>query len=113
VKVQSVPGECHGGRNRLLFADIPAELIRDEPSTRALVRVSTEALNRGLRPHHTRWQARFRNWYAYQTDALCTKTPQEVQKSFQEYEALVQDLLRVNRKLIQYAGELQKIVRDE
>jgi hypothetical protein len=42
---------------------------------------------------------------------LKTKTPQEVQKAFPEYSKLIEDMKNVNAQLIQYAGELEKIIR--
>lgn len=99
------------GKVRELIAAIPADLVRSEPSTQELVRIATDTLNKGLRPHLTRWQARFRNWYAHQADALKTKTPQEVQREFKQYDELMADMQRVNEQMIQYAAELQKLVR--
>jgi hypothetical protein len=99
------------GRIRQLISDIPATWVRQEHSTRELVRISTDTLNNGLRPHLTRWQARFRNWYANQSEALKSKTPQEVQKSYPDYSLLIKDMLEVNRQLIQYSVELQKLVQ--
>ena len=99
------------GRVRELISELPARLVREDPATQELVRIATESLNNGLRPHLTRWQARFRNWYASQSELLKTKSPQEVQREFPEYGKLMADLLRVNEELIQYAGELRKLVR--
>jgi hypothetical protein len=99
------------GRTRQLIGDIPAHLVRTEKSTQQLVSIATQTLNKGLRPHLTRWQARFRNWYAQQSEQLKVSTPQEVQKGFPQYEALVADMKRLNRQLIEYADQLQKIVR--
>lgn len=98
------------GRVRLLLGDIPSGLIRKEESTRKLIRIATETLNKGLRPHLTEWQARFRSWYTQRSDQLKNKTPQELQKEFPEYQKLIADLKSVNKHLIQYAAELQKLV---
>jgi hypothetical protein len=98
-------------RVRQLIGDIPAQLVRKEKSTQELVRIATETLNKGLRPHLTRWQAQLRNWYVQERDQLKTKTPQELQRLFPQYIDLITDLQLVNQQLIQYAGELQKIVR--
>lgn len=98
-------------RVRQLLGDIPGHLVRRDKSTRELVRIATETLNSGLRPHLTQWQARFRNWYAHRLEDLKNKTPQEVQREFPEYEFLISDMRRVNEQLVQYAGELQKVVR--
>lgn len=99
------------GRVRELISQLPARMVRDDLATQQLVMIATESLNKGLRPHLTKWQARFRNWYAGQDEALKTKTPQEVQREFPEYQELITDLHQVNEELIQYAGELQKLVR--
>lgn len=98
-------------RVRILVSQIPARLVREDRATEELVQIATKALNQGLRPHLTRWQARFRNWYVNQEEKLKTKTPQEVQREFPEYDELMSDLQRVNEDLIQYAEELQKLVR--
>lgn len=97
-------------KTRELIADIPGHLVREQTSTQQLVRIAVDTLNLGLRPHLTRWQARFRNWYEQQRESLKTKTPQELQREFPEYEALIADMQRVNQQMIQYAGELRKIV---
>ena len=99
------------GKVRQLIAAIPADLVRSEPSTQKLVRIATDTLNKGLRPHLTQWQARFRNWYANQTETLKQKTPQEVQQSYEHYDALMADMKQVNEQMIQYAHELQKLIR--
>jgi len=99
------------GRVRQLIGDIPGHLISKEESTQQLVRIATDTLNLGLRPHLTRWQARFRNWFAQRADQLKERTPHELQRGFPEYAQLIEDMKQVNRQLIQYAGELQKIVR--
>ena len=97
------------GRIRLLVADLPAHLVRNDKATQELIRIATDTLKLGLRPHLTKWQARFRNWYEQQTDELKLRAPQDVQKDFPEYEDLMADLKSVNANLIQYAEELQKI----
>src|SRR6266481_81501 len=98
------------GRVRQLISDIPGQLVRKEESTQKLVSIATQTLNDGLRPHLTRWQARFRNWYSQHADDLKTKAPQEVQRAFPEYAALLDDMKKVNSQLIQYAQELEKII---
>ena len=98
------------GRVRQLISDIPGHMLRKEKSTQELVRIATLTLNNGLRPHLTRWQARFRHWYDKCPDAAKEKCPQDCQRGFPEYELLIEDIKRVNGQLIQYAGELEKII---
>jgi hypothetical protein len=99
------------GRIRSFVADIPAAQLRTNASTRELVRIAVAALNDGLRPHLTRWHARYRNWYSQQTELLKSAAPQDVQRRFPEYEALISDMRSVNTQLIQYARQLEKVVR--
>ena len=97
-------------RVRELISEIPAELIRNNNSTKEIVRIATQTLNDGLRPHLTKWQARFRTWSDAKKDKLMDMTPQELQKEYSEYKDLIEDLMKVNHQLIQYAQELKKIV---
>jgi len=98
------------GRVRQLISDIPGHMLRNEESTKKLVTVATQTLNNGLRPHLTRWHARFRHWYANCPSSMKEKCPQDCQRQFPEYSLLIEDLKTVNAQLIQYAGELEKII---
>jgi hypothetical protein len=95
---------------REFISEVPADLIRNNKSTKEIVRIATQTLNDGLRPHLTRWQARFRTWSDAKKDKLMEMTPQELQKEYPEYNDLIEDLMRVNTQLIQYSQELKKIV---
>ena len=101
------------GRLRDLVSSIPAQRVREEESTREIVRIVTDALNTGLRPHLTKWQARFRTWYEQNGDRLKSTSPQDLQREFPEYRALISDLEDVNRKMIQYAREIGRIAHGE
>lgn len=98
------------GRIRQLISDIPGHMLRHEKSTQELVRIATQTLNNGLRPHLTRWQARFRHWYANCPDVEKENCPQDCQRKFPDYALLIDDLKNVNGQLIQYAHELEKII---
>ncbi len=95
---------------RELVSNIPADLIKEEPSTKELVRIATATLNDGLRPHLTRWQAKFRSWYTAHEDQLKTITSQELQRKYPEYQVLVDDMSRINQQMISYAAELRRLV---
>lgn len=95
---------------REFISEIPAELIRNNNSTKEIVRIATQTLNEGLRPHLTKWQARFRSWSTAQKDKFSEMTPQDFQKEYPEYKFLIEDLIRVNQQLIQYSQELKKII---
>jgi hypothetical protein len=95
---------------REFISDIPADLIRQNKSTKEIVRIATQTLNEGLRPHLTKWQARFRTWSASKKEKLMEMTPQDFQKDYPEFKYLIEDLIIVNGQLIQYAQELKKII---
>jgi hypothetical protein len=64
-----------------------------------------------LRPHLTKWQARFRHWYEEHLKKKSDISPQELQKKFPDYDALCADLLAVNERLIRYRAKMDELVR--
>ena len=99
---------------RELIKNIPISKIRNTESTRQIVYVSIELLNKGIRPHLTKWQARFRRWYNLEIDKgnNCELSPQDCQKKYPQYTELTKDLLSVNKKLIYYRDTLEKLAMD-
>lgn len=91
--------------------DIPVRKIRRSKTTRVIVNVAIEVLNEGLRPHLTKWQARFRTWYDYQKDqeASLGMHPQDLQRTFPEFTELKSDLEKVNSRLIEYRNTMKKL----
>ena len=98
------------GRVRQLISDIPGHRLRKDKSTQELVRIATQTLNEGLRPHLTKWHARFRHWYNSCPDHVKAKCPQDCEREFPQYDELRADLIVVNRQLIQYAAQLELVV---
>jgi hypothetical protein len=95
---------------RELLKTIPVGKVQDE-STQKITKLSIDVLNEGLRPHLTKWQARFRRWYKHEiahTSRLADEA-QCVQRDFPEYEALKTDLLLVNQRLIYYRASMNKL----
>ena len=88
------------GVTRNLIKEVPAYKLRNK-STRAIVRTSVQVLNLGVRPHLTRWQARFRRWYDA-VDPQDTDEPQLIQRKYPKHDELLADLLTINAKLIRY-----------
>lgn len=95
---------------RELIKDIPVSKVRGS-STSKIIDLSVEVLNEGLRPHLTKWQARFRHWYERQMDSKADAEPQELQKQFPAYDELVEDMLAVNKRLITYRKKMNELVR--
>jgi hypothetical protein len=101
------------------FFSVTRELIKDVPiakvsrkDTEKIIRLSIEVLNNGIRPHLTKWQARFRRWYEKQLtlDENAAAHPQDIQKKFPDYDQLIEDMLLVNRRLIHYRNRMYKLV---
>lgn len=97
------------GVTRELIKDIPVSKVRQD-STGKIISLSIEVLNEGLRPHLTKWQARFRHWYDIQMGSPSDICPQDVQRNFPEFEALSADLLEVNEKLRNYRKRMYELV---
>ena len=99
------------GITRELIKDLPVSKFR-RPDTEKIIRLSMEVLNLGVRPHLTKWQARFRRWYEYamQDSKNRAAAPQEVQTEFPKFEELKADMLLVNTALINYRAKLYTIV---
>lgn len=96
---------------RSLTKTIPAEKVRGSKDTQELVRLLVDALNKGLRPHLTQWQARFRHWYEEAIKQNPGKSPQEVQRDYPQYRELVGDLIKVNKQLVEYANVIKQIAQ--
>ena len=95
------------GVTRDLIKEVPAHKLRSK-GTRAIVRASVQVLNEGLRPHLTRWQARFRRWYET-IGSGDSRDPQVIQQEFPKYEELITDLLAINAKLIKYRRAMYEL----
>lgn len=104
------------------FFSVTRELIKDVPvskfkrkDTEGIIRLSINVLNEGIRPHLTKWQARFRRWYESALDSPDYKesTPQDIQREYFDFPLLEKDILEVNEKLIEYRKKMYQIVKGE
>ena len=86
------------------------KLLKDNNTSQELVLLLTDVLNKGLRPHLTEYQARFRKWYSEQLDKNSEESPQKIQTNFEEYEELMSSMKNVNRTLMEYSEQLKKII---
>lgn len=103
------------GITRELIKGLPATKIRNDKSSKELIDLSTKILNEGLRPHLTTWQAKYQKWYstAILKDGNKDLTPQQIQKEYDEYEALKDDMSRINNNLINYKNCVYKLAFGE
>jgi hypothetical protein len=97
------------GVMRELMKDIPAEQIRGNKDTQELLRMLLEALNSGLRPHLTKWQARFRRWYLAELERNPDEAPQDIQRRFCDYKMLEDELMVINAEIAKYAVYLRQL----
>ncbi len=94
---------------RNLIKTIPAEHVKGNEDTAKLVSLLIDVLNLGLRPHLTRWQARYRAWHEKNADPAVA--PQDMQKRYPEYAVLVSELKQVNQEMSKFATALYLLVR--
>lgn len=84
---------------REILKEIPAERI---PYSNELINLSEQVLNEGLRPHLTKWQAKFRMWYEKEVVTSQNLSPQEIQMKYPKIEHLISDLKNTNKHMIEY-----------
>ena len=98
---------------RRLARQIDAEDIAKNEELKRLNDLLVAVLNQGLRPHLTRWHAKFRRWYAAEAERRRDASPQEIQRDYPEYDELVASLRDGNRMLIELATKLQTLAHRE
>ena len=91
---------------RKLIGAIPANHIKRSRDVRNLVDILTKLLNEGMRPHLTKWQARLRHWQKNNAEKNPNMTPQELQRTFPDYDELVADLKDKNCLLVDFSRQL-------
>ena len=90
---------------------ISGELLLNNDISNDLIRLLTDILNKGLRPHLTEYQAKFRKWH---NESLNKKenenlSPQQIQMQYEKYDDLINSMKFVNQLLIEYAEKLKEI----
>lgn len=91
---------------------LSGEMLLDNKVSKDLIKLLSDILNRGLRPHLTEHQAKFRKWYnlAITKEENKNKTPQKIQSEYEDYEILFKSMKSVNELLIEYSKRLDDIV---
>jgi len=89
--------------------EIPISKIKRK-HTQIITTLSIDVLNLGIRPHLTTWQAKFRRWYTIAEKKAPNESPQEIQKRYEYYDELADDMKLVNERLIVYRDKLRELV---
>lgn len=100
------------------FFGLARELLKEVPANRLpycseLIILTGNVLNKGLRPHLTKWQAKFRKWYENALDDNKGDSPQELQKKYPYYEQLINELVETNKCMIEYTKLMREIAFEE
>lgn len=100
------------GLIRAEMKEIPSEQLRDKNFSLVLIQMTTQILNKGLRPHLTIYHADFNKWYREEIKKPESEglSPQEIQQKFPEYKELVKHLQQANKVLNAYIEELRKLI---
>lgn len=91
---------------------ISGNLLICNKTSEELINLLTDILNKGLRPHLTEYQAKFRKWYDEELSKNENKSlsPQEIQRKYGEYHNLINSMKDVNQLLIEYAKQLKRLI---
>ncbi len=96
------------------FFKIARELLKEVPVSRLpysndLIELTEKVLNKGLRPHLTMWQAKYRKWYELELSDNLKDSPQEIQERYTFYDELIEDLINTNKRMIEYKNLMKRI----
>jgi hypothetical protein len=91
---------------------IPGVLLLKNNTSESLVDLLSDILNKGLRPHLTEYQAKFRKWYNLELSKEENKifSPQQIQSKYHEFDKLMTSMISVNSLLIEYSKQLKIII---
>lgn len=100
------------------FFRIARELLKEVPIDKTpysenLIKLTEKVLNKGLRPHLTIWQAKYRKWYESELNNGSNDTPQELQRKYPYYNELVEDLIITNKRILEYKELMRKIALEK
>ncbi|TGL19764.1 hypothetical protein EHQ47_16845 [Leptospira bourretii] len=96
---------------RELIKSIPASKLNNK-NTKQIIMTAIEVLNIGIRPHLTKWQAKFRRWYDLESKKESSKklSPQTIQRKFPDIDILISEIRTVNQSMINYKNLMYDII---
>ncbi|NOU91162.1 hypothetical protein GC102_36360 [Paenibacillus sp. LMG 31460] len=100
---------------REYLIELPASELEGNENAQEIVRLSLDVLNKGLRPHLTTWQGKYRKWYDNELKKETNEelSPQEVQRKYSKYPELIGEIKDVNKELAIYANELKRFSHEK
>jgi hypothetical protein len=100
---------------REYLLELTTKDLEGNENAQQIVKLSLNVLNKGLRPHLTEWQGKYRKWYdnAQKNPEYEDLSPQEIQREYKDYDELIKSIEEVNKNLILYADELKKFSHEE
>lgn len=95
--------------------ELPISCFMENSNAAPIVKMANEILNEILRPHLTRYQAKFRTWYETEKQNPENRniSPQELQKRYFNYEELILSLRQTNNKLIKISKEFLNLFKEK
>lgn len=100
------------GVMRQLAKEVPVSALRPSSDAMKLLDVLMSAMNEGLRPHLTEYQARFRSWWSCPDNESAAMSPQERQRTYPGYDDLLYDMREANKNLIELTEVLRKLAHE-
>lgn len=94
---------------------LSGDMLLNNSVSKDLIKLLTDILNKGLRPHLTEYQAKFRKWYSNEIskEENILFSPQYIQKKYEKYSDLIGSMKTVNELLMEYALNLDKIINGD
>jgi len=99
---------------RQLAREVPVRVLHNSADGQKLLNTLVDAMNLGLRPHLTTYQATFRDWWAkaLEDPALMELTPTERQREYSGYNEIIREMRVVNDGLIDMAESLRRLAHE-
>lgn len=104
------------------FFGVARNLLKEFPISKLnsnnendLIEITIRLLNDVLRVHLTKYQAKFRKWYGEELEKSENNglTPQQIQRKYEFYNELTEDIININNRIDYYMDVLYSISHDK
>lgn len=91
---------------------LPVIYFKDQSHASPAIELAQEILNEILRPHLTKYQAKYRSWLEKEKQNSKNKniTPQALQKKYPDYQSMIKSLKQTNKVLIDSANKIYGLI---